>query len=227
MAYKAVFFDRDGTLTRGNPEKIQWRNEIIEGWSGRKFEAGYEKSMALFDKAGYPREGLKSIDQEKQFFRRYYRELLLGEGVRERIGERAELLFRELWCNNDRILYEEVPEVLDYLKGRGYKLGVISDTSPSLQLTLEQLGLGKYFASYTCSDLVGAMKPEPIIYQTALKTLDVTARESIYVDDYDIEADGARNLGFLAFHLNRSGKSQGKWTIKSLRELIPAVKDGF
>lgn len=43
MHYKAIFFDRDGTLTYGNKEKIEWRNHIIESWSNKKLELDYGK----------------------------------------------------------------------------------------------------------------------------------------------------------------------------------------
>ena len=224
MKYKAIFFDRDGTLTYGNKEKMKWYKDMVEEWSNKKFELDYDKMMRLFEAADYPKQGLKSINEEKKFWKKYYEELLKGEGVSDLIAEKAELLFSELWCNNDRSLYDEVMEVMEYFKNKGYKLGVISDTSPSLQITLENLGLGKYIDSYTCSDLVGAMKPEPLIYKTALNSLNVTALESIYVDDYDIEADGARNLGFTSFHLDRSGKEKGQWTIKSLKEIVDYVE---
>lgn len=79
--------------------------------------------------------------------------------------------------------------------------------------------------SYTCSDLVGVMKPEPLIYNTALKTLDVQANESIYVDDYDVESDGARNLGFLSFHIVRNGEKQNEWDITSLKEIIDYIEN--
>ena len=49
---------------------------------------------------------------------------------------RAEILFNELWCNGDRKLFPETIEVLEYFKSKGYKMGVISDTSPSLEYTL-------------------------------------------------------------------------------------------
>ena len=48
------------------------------------------------------------------------------------------------------------------------------------------------------------MKPEPAIYQAALDALGTTAAESLYVDDYNMEAEGARSLGFTAFHIDRS-----------------------
>lgn len=224
MKYKAIFFDRDGTLTYSNEEKRKWLVKTIEEWSDKKFEMDYDKMMRLFDMAGYPKNGLKNIEEEKDFWERYYRELLKAEGINDGIEEKVELLFSELWCNNDKKLYDDVIETMEYFKSKGFKIGVISDTSPSLQLSLENLGLGKYIDSYTCSDLAGVMKPNPLIYITALKSLNVTAEESIYVDDYDIEADGARNLGFTSFHLDRNSKKKGIWVIKSLKEIIDYVE---
>lgn len=224
MKYKAIFFDRDGTLTYSNEEKRKWLVKTIEEWSDKKFEMDYDKMMRLFDMAGYPKNGLKNIEEEKDFWERYYRELLKAEGINDGIEEKVELLFSELWCNNDKKLYDDVIETMEYFKSKGFKIGVISDTSPSLQLSLENLGLGKYIDSYTCSDLVGVMKPNPLIYITALKSLNITAEESIYVDDYDIEADGARNLGFTSFHLDRNSKKKGIWVIKSLKEIIDYVE---
>ena len=78
-------------------------------------------------------------------------------------------------------------------------MGVISDTSPSLEYSLQQLSIAKYFSSFTASSLVGAGKPSPIIFNAALSAQGVSAEQSIYVDDYKPEADGARALGFTSF----------------------------
>ncbi|MFR1518889.1 MAG: HAD family hydrolase [Clostridia bacterium] len=162
MKYKAIFFDRDGTLTYFNPEKEAWRDTIISQWSGKPFELPHDKMMKLF---GFAAEGrspwYKTLDDEGEFFKRYYRHLLIGEGVQDELDTRAKLLFTELWCNNDRVLFPETVEVLEYFKEHGYKIGVISDTSPSLAYTLQQLGVAKYFTSFTASSLVGAGKPMP------------------------------------------------------------------
>ena len=225
MKFKAIFFDRDNTLTYFNQEKVRWQNETVASWSGKPLELPYEKMMELFSQASEGRTPwYRNLEDEREFFRRYYKYLLLGEGVTEDVDERAGLLFRELWCNNDRVLFPETVEVLEYFHKRGYRMGVISDTSPSLQYTLEQLGVAKYFSSFTASSLVGAGKPSPIIYNAALASLGVTAEESIYVDDYPPEADGARELGFTSFLIDRKGQYGGKWAIASLTELIRFVE---
>lgn len=225
MKYKAIFFDRDGTLTYFNKEKEAWRDRKISEWSRKPFELPYEKMMELFDLAAEGKKPwYKTVDDEREFFGRFYRYLLIGEGVKEDIDGRAELLLSELWCNGDRALFPETVEVLEYFKGHGYKMGVISDTSPSLEYTLQQLGIAEYFTSFTASSLVGAGKPSPIIFNAALDAQGVSADESLYVDDYKPEADGAREQGFTSFLIDRSGSDTDKWSIQSLKQLIDFVE---
>ena len=225
MEYKAIFFDRDGTLTYFDKEKELWRDQIISQWSDKPFELSYDKMMSLFNLASEGKKPwYKTVDDEKEFFKRFYRHLLIGENVKENLDDRANFLFNELWCNGDRALFPETVEVLEYFYKNGYKMGVISDTSPSLEYTLQQLGIAKYFTSFTASSLVGAGKPSPIIFNAALNAQGVLAQESLYVDDYKPEADGAREQGFTSFLIDRSGNNTDKWSIQSLKQLIDFVE---
>lgn len=202
MKYKAIFFDRDGTLTYFTKEKELWRDNIISEWSGKKFELSYEKMMALFELASEGRRPwYKTLEDERDFFKRYYRHLVIGEGITEDVEIKAELLFNELWCNGDRELFQETIEVLEYFYNKGYKMGVISDTSPSLEYTLQQLGIAKYFTSFTASSLVGAGKPSPIIFNAALNVQGVTA-----------------------FLIDRTCEDTSEWSIRSLKEIIEFVE---
>ena len=180
MKYKAIFFDRDGTLTYFNKEKEAWRDKKISEWSGKPFKLPYEKMMELFVLASEGRKPwYKTVDDERSFFKRFYQNLLIKEGIKQNIDDRAELLLSELWCNKDRVLFPETVEVLEYFKMHGYKMGVISDTSPSLKYTLQQLDIAKYFTSFTASSIVGAGKPSPAIFNAALSVQGVSAEESI------------------------------------------------
>ena len=198
---------------------------MITEWSGKPFTLPYEKMMRLFLLASEGKTPwYKTLEDEREFFRRFYRHLLVEEGIQEDIKNRAQRLFDELWCNGDRALYPETIEVLTHFYRHGFKMGVISDTSPSLEYTLQQLGIAKYFTSFTASSLVGAGKPSPIIFQAALDAQGVSAAESLYVDDTPYEADGAREQGFTSFLIDRSGGNQEQWSIQNLKQLIDFVE---
>ena len=51
MKYKAIFFDRDGTLTYFDKTKKEWRDNTISEWSGKPFELPYDKMTKLFELA--------------------------------------------------------------------------------------------------------------------------------------------------------------------------------
>lgn len=224
MSFKAVFFDRDGTLLSGDPDLWERSRARIEGWGGRPFRAPTREEKAmLLDRAGFPKGGHKSVEEEMAFWPRYYRELLLWAGVTENLEERAGELFRAVWLKDLR-LFPETREVLDWFRARGFRMGVISNTGPSLVLTLEAAGIGGYFGCAVCSELTGARKPEAKIYQAALDTLGVTAEESLYVDDQTKGVDGARALGMTAFFIDRSRPGDGEWRADSLWALARYVE---
>ncbi len=212
--YRAAFFDRDRTLLHGDPAAKQARMEMIERWSGRPLDP----PMGLFENLYHGRQ-LMSVENEIALWRAYFAELLRSQGVTEQVSARADALFDTFWLKGS-VVYPETVPVLDWFAANGYRMGVISDTFPSLKLTLEAVGLAGYFEVFVCSDQVGVMKPAPQIYQAALDQLGVSAGESLYVDDYRMEADGARALGFTAFHICREEEIRDDWDIESLTEMV-------
>lgn len=221
--YKAVFFDRDGTLVHGDPEWTAFRNRSLKEWSGKEFDNSYDYFMKIFNRVeegDFPFAPYHTVEEELDFFRQWYLFVFDDMGITEKRFERADMLVEKLWYLKKHP-YPETVEVLEYFKNKGYKLGVISDSAPSLEMTLIDCGLHKYFTSFTASSLVGAEKPDPIIFNAALNAQGVTAEESLYVDDYRPEAEGARKLGFTSFLLDRQGiEPEDQWTIGNLRELV-------
>ena len=66
-------------------------------------------------------------------------------------------------------LFPETIEVLEYFKNINIEMRVISDAGITLEEILKTLGIAKYFKSFTSSSEVGVGKPDPKIYNTALK----------------------------------------------------------
>ena len=47
---------------------------------------------------------------------------------------------------------------------------------------------------------MGVSKPDPLIYQQALRACKVKAQEAVYIDDIPVYVDAARRLGLAGIH---------------------------
>ncbi len=226
MRYKAIFFDRDGTLTRNDPGWERFRDEKLSEWAGQPFTFSQEIFDRFFQQVwhgGYKFVPYRNVEQELLFFTQWYRDLFIELGITQNISERIEILVDHLWYLKKE-LFPETLKVLEYFQTHNYRLGVISDCPPSLELTLKTVNIHQYFTSFTASSLVGAGKPDPRIFQAAMEAQGVTASESLYVDDFSLEADGARGQGFTAFWIDRTGRNKGEWIIRNLSEIVDFVE---
>jgi len=82
-----------------------------------------------------------------------------------------------------------------------YRIGLLSNTDPIHVAKLESTyDFFQFFPpavrTYSCS--VGASKPNPIIYQAALKACKSRAQETVYIDDILAYVEAARRLGMSA-----------------------------
>jgi putative hydrolase of the HAD superfamily len=100
-------------------------------------------------------------------------------------------------------IFNEDPHViqlLDQLKPN-YRLGLISNTN-TLHATylMEKYPFFDQFDRIWFSHEVGARKPGPSIYQTALDYFNVPANETVFIDDTYGNVVGAQNLGMRGIH---------------------------
>ena len=104
-------------------------------------------------------------------------------------------------------LYPEVPGVLEQLQPR-FKLAVISNFDGRLRFILQHLGISKFFAEIFISSEIGADKPDPEIFQRALKLIDLKPNEVLHVgDDPERDWEAASAAGLSIFRLDRPKNS--------------------
>jgi putative hydrolase of the HAD superfamily len=102
-------------------------------------------------------------------------------------------------------LFPEVKGVLSALKGRGFRLGIISNFDSRLYEVCVALGIRHFFESLTLSSEVGAAKPDPEIFYKALAKHDLKPEESVHIGDNPREdLDGARSAGLGSVLVDRS-----------------------
>lgn len=126
-------------------------------------------------------------------------------------------------CNmRNYILYPDAKKVLEALSKR-YRLGIISDTWPSIENQLRTLGIRAYFSFCTYSCDLGVFKPDPKMYLDALKKSGCDASETVFIDDRPANLESAAALGITPVLIAANPESDVEvpyLKIHSLSELI-------
>lgn len=92
--------------------------------------------------------------------------------------------------------YDYVREWIQGLKRKGYGVYILSNYGRwTYQNTTEALSFLKDVDGAVFSFQVHQMKPEPEIYQTLLTKYDLKAEECVFLDDRQVNIDGAKALG--------------------------------
>jgi dihydrofolate synthase / folylpolyglutamate synthase len=137
-------------------------------------------------------------------------------------------LFRDLYDHFATAMpwrvFDDVLPCLLRLKGRGLKLGVVSNWDERLRPLLRALDMDHYFDAIIVSAEVGCHKPSAKVFETAAGQLGMPADAILHVGDSATEDfQGAREAGFAAILLRR-GQSASKDAIPSLDFLEPVTQ---
>lgn len=128
-------------------------------------------------------------------------------------------------------VYNDAVSTLQTL-GEVCKLGIISNAWPYLESLLHLLGLWPYFESVIISAQVGLTKPNPAIYELALRTLGIPADQAIFVDDIPQNVVAAERVGLKGLWLTRQSvvapppSYRHLTQIYSLKDIIPIALGG-
>jgi putative hydrolase of the HAD superfamily len=126
------------------------------------------------------------------------------------------------WCD----IRPGTREMLEQL-GRRYPLAIISNADGKIADVLARCGIADCFLSITDSGLVGYEKPHPAIFQAALRAMDATPAESLYVGDvYCVDYLGAIGSGMQAILFDVAGayRETDLPRVESLAQLEAALR---
>jgi putative hydrolase of the HAD superfamily len=79
-----------------------------------------------------------------------------------------------------------------------YRIGLLSNATPYLEVLIKQYGLTDLFDVIVNSSRAGLRKPDPAIYRLTLTDLGLTAQECLFVDDKERNTEVAQGLGMQA-----------------------------
>lgn len=184
---KAIIFDLDGTLLNRDASVKDFIGEQYERFGGWVKHIPKEKFIRRFielDARGY-------VWKDK-----VYKQLIEEFDITNLTWEN---LFQDYI---DAFKYSCVPFpnlfiMLETLKQKSFLIGMITNGKNHFQMdNIVSLGIEKYFDTILISESEGIKKPDPEIFNKAMKLLNVSPKESIYVGDHPLnDVQAARNVG--------------------------------
>lgn len=225
---KVIYFDVGYTLDQPASGDWMFTNRFLE-------EAGDRLKLLSSDEINSARDDglcfleknhlVTSVDEEINQFCQYYTlisdrlDLGLSEGQLQQIA-------RDRACNMaNYIPYPGIRDVLETL-GRTHRLGVISDTWPSIDRQLEYIGVSGYFSFRTYSCYLGVFKPDKRMYLDALEKGGIAAEEAVFIDDSVRNLDGAAALGMMPVLIAANPASDVETEYLKIHDLRELVREG-
>ena len=133
-------------------------------------------------------------------------------------------------------LRSDCVEILQSLRRRGLHVGVVSNIDDDyLVPMLERAGLADVLDAWTSSEEAASCKPDPGIFQHALRKADARPENVLFVgDSREHDVAGARRLGMTTVLIQEEGAAapgagvgepgEPHHVIESLSELIPILR---
>ena len=185
MAPRAVLFDYSGTLFRLN-EDDRW-------FAGMCLDA--DQRAEVMDRLTHPSAAVTHHawahrDLDPVLHREAYLHVLQISGLGD---EHAETLYQRVIDPAHWTPYPDTAAVLRGLRDRGVRTTVVSNIAWDIRATFADLGADP--DDFVLSFEVGAVKPDPRIFETALARLEVNASDALMVGDSVENDGGARALG--------------------------------
>ena len=201
---RAVLFDVDFTLAKPGPDLGP------EGYRrlGERFGLALDPSRYVEARAAAIEHLQRhpELDHDEEVWIVFTERIIRGLGGDGESARACAVEMTRAWEHSHNFeLYDDALPVLEDLRARDLKIGLISNTSRDLHAFVEHHGLTVDAAITSRSH--GKTKPHPTIFLAALGSLEVEPEAAAMVGDSpEDDLEGARALGMRAFLIDREGR---------------------
>lgn len=216
---KAFFFDFGDTLASTDPPFI-FRIAMAMRKSGfditdREFEAEYVKAdYRLFLK--HKEMGRISPREHREWFFPILYESLTPVADIESFRESVRREMNEIGFSRSPI--PGAAELLDFLKGKGYLLAVISNNDGYTEEKCEEVGIRRYLDFVFDSTKLDMVKPDRRIFKYAAEKMGISPSDAVHIGDmYGTDVMGALNAGSDVIWFN--GRKMRKFDDTEVKEV--------
>ena len=228
MSLHAVFIDVGNTLVYEKPSRF----EIYAGAARRRgLEVEGAEMQRLMRRAHgeLPSDLGGAYRYTDRWFERYF-ERIFHEYLdlpRRELPAVARELFGRFSEPDTFALFPGAIELLDRLRARGLKVGIVSNWSARLPQLMQTLGLASRVDVLMCSALERCEKPDAEIFRRALERAGVRPDQALHAGDHPLkDVAGARRVGMRSILVDHDAHRDRSWTprVRSLTELAELVE---
>lgn len=224
--YRAVIFDFDQTLVNSSLG-MDAGLECVSQACYKLIKPGTLSSEGL---TSYLRILAERMDRSYIYDRNIWWEKCLAKFTGQKPDKRLlDYLTNTYWESvmERTLAYNDTFDTLGYLRGHGYRVGIVSDTDGIRSMKRRRIatvGLDSYMDTIVVAgEDTMELKPDPKPFLLACKMLDVTPDQSIFVGDKPLtDTKGARRVGMSTIFLRRNRRYtdvKATATINQLNEL--------
>jgi putative hydrolase of the HAD superfamily len=231
--YSTILFDVGGTLLRFNLDLLARAYVEAAAPLGLRLDFARARTVvATLERELPTRQQNRPISLEEDngqiFWDKFYADGFSRLGVKADMSAAAALIRERFQRAEFEMLFDDVIPALDALRARGYALGILSNFSANLEDILRKLGVHHYFSFFVVSAIAGMEKPDPEIFELALRAANRPRAEIVYIGDsifHDVE--GARQAGIDAILVDRQNQ-HSDWQgarVRYLNELVQKLRE--
>ncbi|MDQ4065779.1 MAG: HAD-IA family hydrolase [Actinomycetota bacterium] len=208
-----VFFDAGGTILDPHPSFAESFSEVC-GERGRTVAAEEVRAVQervaphlveLLEEAGLDHGPTLSLEASRAFWTFTYRRFLAELGIED--DRLATALYERFSSPSSYRLYDDVIPAIESLLAHGKRIGLISNFDGWLEAMLVEMEVHHHFDVSVISGIEGIEKPDPAIYDLAVRKAGVDARSAVHVGDSPVmDIEPARKAGMNVVLLDRVGR---------------------
>ncbi|MDQ4064801.1 MAG: HAD-IA family hydrolase [Actinomycetota bacterium] len=229
-----VFFDAGGTILDPHPSFAELFAEVCRA-NGREVSADEARIVQervaphlveLLEEAGLEHGPTLSPEASRAFWTFTYRRFLAELGIEDE--DLATALYDRFSDPSSYKLYDDVVPAIESLLAHGKRIGLISNFDGWLEAMLIEMEVHHHFDVAVISGLEGIEKPDPAIYDLAVRKADVHPSAAVHVGDSPVmDIEPARKAGMNVVLLDRVGRypDADVSRIVSLEELPDVVRN--
>ena len=147
-----------------------------------------------------------TVTDRDTFYNNYNSQLVEALGISSHFARLGPALIEHFKREKHWTLFDDAAKSLDRLQASGRPLALVANWDKNLPTLIERLGIAANFSCVVASQAAGVEKPDPAIFQLAVKELSLRVPEQIvlYVgNEYRADVLGARAAGLTPVLIDR------------------------